>query len=362
MKKLLLCVVLVPGMIAARAQFFKKMVDNVKQTMQNRANGKANQATNKALDKVDSATRVGGGTGAGGGVGGGGVGGGTGGAGGLGGGGLFDTSSTNRVLSAFAKAAAQNPNDTSAADVTMKALGILAGGGGVSAADSAKAIAAYRTATGGPGVMYMMVTTMTGKMNRKDTSRAWFTNSGEGRSEMTILGSGKLVLIGRLSGPTYSITLDDAEKTYSLNVIDTSLINSVATYSVEKLGTETVMGYPCTHVRIKSTAGKGKFSSSTVSELWLSTAVPGYSILKNGMLDKGAQIGMLRALHQAGVDGFFVKMTAGDGKDYSMVMQLVSMKEGSFPAAMFVIPGGYKESDEGMIPHLVTGAAAKKKP
>ncbi len=42
-----------------------------------------------------------------------------------------DTASTKKVLGAFAKAAQQNPNDTSSADVTMKALGILAGGGGV---------------------------------------------------------------------------------------------------------------------------------------------------------------------------------------------------------------------------------------
>ena len=44
-----------------RAQFFKNLTDNLKQTLQNRANGKSNQTTNKLLDKVDSATTVGGG-------------------------------------------------------------------------------------------------------------------------------------------------------------------------------------------------------------------------------------------------------------------------------------------------------------
>jgi hypothetical protein len=41
----------------AKAQFFKDILNNVKQTVQNRANGKANQSTNAVLNKVDSATK-----------------------------------------------------------------------------------------------------------------------------------------------------------------------------------------------------------------------------------------------------------------------------------------------------------------
>jgi hypothetical protein len=348
MKKTVWIVALVMGVTAAgRAQFFKKMVENVKQTVQNRANGKANGATNKVLDKADSATRIGGGSS-------GGSSGGSANGSGLG----IDTSSTNRVLGAFARAAQQNPNDTSAADLTMKALGILVGGGGVSAADSAKAINEFRSAKGGSGVTYQMITTITGKMNRKDTSQAWFTAGGEGRMTMTILGSDRIVTIGRIATPTYSITLDEGERNYSLNVIDTSLLNRGA-YTVEKLGTETAAGYPCTHVRVTSTTGKGMFAFKDVSELWLSTAMPGYSILRNGVLDKGQQMGMLRALHQAGVDGLLVRMTAGDGKT-SMKMELVQIKEGNFPAAMFTIPSGYTQSNETMVGRMITGAARKK--
>ena len=47
-----------------------------------------------------------------------------------------------KELGAFAKAAEDNPNDTSAADLTMKGLGNLMGGNqDISAADSAAAIA-----------------------------------------------------------------------------------------------------------------------------------------------------------------------------------------------------------------------------
>ena len=110
----------------SKAQFLKQIMNSVKQTAQNRANNKADQVTNKILDKVDSASQFKPGTGS-----------------------NSTNSSTansgssnsaasndpamNKVLGAFANAAANNPNDTSASDLTMKALGNLAGGGGVSA-------------------------------------------------------------------------------------------------------------------------------------------------------------------------------------------------------------------------------------
>jgi hypothetical protein len=218
---------------------------------------------------------------------------------------------------------------------------VAAVGRAQSDADAAKVIQAYRTAKGGSGVMFMTITTITGKMNKQDTMQGWFTNGGDGRVVMGMPGGGNMVLIGRVSTPTYSVTLDEGKKNFVLNDIDTALINGTLSYSVEKLGNETVAGYPCTHVRVTSKMGRSTFSSTSTSELWLSTAVPGYSVLKNGMLAKGSQLGMMKALHQAGVDGFFVKMTSGRGKDYSMTMQLVQVKEGSFPASMFEIPAGY---------------------
>jgi hypothetical protein len=338
MKKLFFVVALAGVARTGRAQFFKKLVDNVKQTVQNRANAKADATTNKVLDKADSATRTSsGGSGSHGGA-----------AGGIGAG---DTSGMRRVLGAFAQAAAQNPNDTSAADVTMKALGILVGGGGVSAADSARAIQAFRNANGGTGVYYRIVTIMSGSMNRRDTSSSWITSAGEGRKEMTMFGSEKIVTIGRTSMPGYSIDLDAAKKTYGLTVIDTSLLNRDKC-RVEKLGTETVAGYPCTHVRLTTTSGSGQFTSSSTVDIWLSEAVPGWSILQHATQQAGAQVGMLKALHQAGVDGLFVKMVAGDGKNFSVTMQLLDIQQKSFPPALFVIPDGYQQGGAGTIGHL----------
>jgi hypothetical protein len=316
MKRSLLLASLVLAVGIAQAQFFKKIVDQVKQTAQSRANSKADNATNRTIDRVDG------------------------------------TSATS---------AGSQSSDTASAAAAMKMVNTLIGAGGVSKEDSVKAIQAYRSARGGSGVFLQMEMTMTGKMNRKDTSGIWVTDDGEGRAEMTILGSKKIITIGRLSMPTYSLSLNPESSTFALNIVDTSLLN-MEDYKVEKLGAETVGGYPCTHVRVTSKIGKGIFSSKTTEELWVSTAMPGYSVLKSSVVAAGQQYGMMKAMHQAGVDGFFVKMSAA-GKDYSMTMQLVQVKQTSFPASMFAIPSGYTESDEGVLTRLLPaamGAGAKK--
>lgn len=316
MRKIVLIAALFLGVRGAQAQFFKKVLDQVKQTTQNRANSKADATTNKAIDKVGGGTSTGSGSGSGG-------------------------------------------SDSAAADQAINIMNKLVGGGGVSAADSAKAIQSYRTANGGSGVFYQLVTVMTGQMNRRDTSSVWMTSGGEGRKDMTMFGSGRIVTIGRIAEPTYSITLDDGQKTFSLNVIDTSLINNSQGYKIEKLGSETAAGYPCTHVRITSSIGKGAFKSSSVSEVWLSTAVPSYTMLKNGLLAASQQIGMMKALHDAGVDGFFIKMTAS-GKDYSVTMEINQIKEGRFPASLFEIPVGYAQSNEGIMGALMRSGMKQK--
>jgi len=66
---------------------------------------------------------------------------------------------------------------------------------------------------------------------------------------------------------------------------------------------------------------------------------------------------MIQALQQAGCSGFFVKMENNE-KDYSMNMLLVKAEKTTFPASLFEIPGGYKESEQNMMYHMVP--AAKK--
>ncbi|MEP6684193.1 MAG: DUF4412 domain-containing protein [Parafilimonas sp.] len=342
---ILLCLLMSANSL--HAQFLKKIINDVKQTAQNRADDKANDATNKTIDKIGSSTKKKSSDNSS----------------------NIDTAAFGGVLGAFAKAAQDNPNDTSGADLAMKALGNLTGGGGVSAADSADAIKNYMTANGGSGIYYEYAIETNTKQNgaAKSTSKMYLTSNGEGRSEMNlaaIMGAkngSPLVVIGRMNQPHYSVILDDENKAYSLNVIDTSLINMVhEKYQVTKLGNETVNGYNCIHAKLISTTGSGMFKSSSTEDIWTSVDVPGYALLKKATLQQNVTPGMMKALDDAGCGGFFVKMTAGDGKDYSMTMQLTKADKQSFSSSMFKIPAGYTESKGNLMFGNMMQAAQKQ--
>ena len=311
-----------------QAQFFKNLVNTVKNTAQGRANSKADQTTNKSLDKVDT--------------------------------------TGSSLFGGGSKSGSTNPSDTSAANMTMKALGLFAGGGGVSAADSAAAFESFRSASGGSGMFYQYEIKMTSKKDPTvdDTTCSWFTNGGEGRSEMEIpipgVKSGKIVSIGRIGQPRYSIQLYADSKTYGLTVIDTSLINGIKeSFQITRVGTENVGGYPCTHVKMVTTTGSGMFKSKSEEDIWTSTAVPGYALYKRLVGVSGIKPQMMQALDQADAGGFFVKMTT-TGKEYSMTMMLIHAEEKSNAASLFEIPPGYTKTDENMMQHMMSAAMASQ--
>ncbi len=332
---------------SANAQLLKKIMNTVKNTVDNRVNDKAAKSTNQVFDKVDGTTKTKStsNTTTSAGV-------------------QADTASTNKVLGAFAKAAQQNPNDTSAADVTMKALGILAGGDGVSAADSADAIKSFRKASGGPGFYYETTNTVvTKKGTVKNVNKTWYAASGEARVEMNLAammgvsGGSPMIGISHASKPTYSIILDDQDKTYSLNIIDTSLINSGNKYTVTKIGNETVGGYPCVHARLTS-SGRNKMDM----DIWTCMSVPGYSLMEKMMTTSKSMVtpDMFNALKRAGADGYFVKIEVKN-KDISSEMLLTKVEQKNLAASLFAIPAGYTESKyNGVIGNMMKNAQKQK--
>jgi hypothetical protein len=324
-----------------QAQFFKQLLNDVKQTAQGRADSKANQTTNKALDKVDHATETKAKTNSPNTT------------------APADTAATNSVLGAFAKAAQQNPNDTSSADLTMKALGLLAGGGGVSAADSTAAIQSFKTGKGGSGAVYQSVTTITSAKSgtSKDTANAYFTDEGYGRSEMRIsmpgVMSNEMIVIGHAGNPKYSISLYPDSKSYSLNIIDSSILQArTSSYQVTKIGAETIMGYHCTHSRVTTSSGSGMFKSSTTMDLWTSTEVPGYDVYKKATAIQGYQIQLIQALEKAGCGGYMLKMQTAS-KDYAMNTEVIRVQRKTLPDSLFEIPSGYTQSQGNMISHMI---------
>ncbi len=307
------------------AQFLKQLIDNVKQTAQGRANSKTSQTTNKAIDQVDPTTQTKSGTG----------------------------NSTAGV------------GDTSSAAMAFKVLGLFTGVGGVSASDSAAAIKSFMTASGGSGIFYQYQTAITSTKGTnkgvasKDTSSTFITGASarsERKLNMPGVMTGEMTIIGHADQPRYSIMLNTGAKTYSLSVIDTSLINSqMERCQVTKIGTETIQGYSCVHVKMTSTSGSGLFKSSSTMDLWTSTNVPGYSFYKRLVSMQNVKPQMLQALDNAGAGGIIIRMDAG-GKDYSMTMLLIRAEEKNLPASLFEIPAGYTDSKQNIMEYMLSGA------
>jgi hypothetical protein len=264
-------------------------------------------------------------------------------------------------------------SDSSANAAAMKFLGKIGQGNAVSPADSAAAIATFKKSSGGgSGVHYQYLITAIGKQKNpiKDTMNAYITNSGQGRSEMNLAGmiaatagvkaGSPLVVISNAAQRKYSVFLDANSKSYSLNIIDTSLINSGRdSYQVTKIGNETVDGYNCTHAKLISNYGKGITKHSTTMDIWTSPDVPGYTMLKNWMSTQNVTPKMMQALDQAGCGGFMVKM-ANQTKDLTYSMDLIKAEKNSFPASMFSIPPGYTESKYNLMMMNMMQASQKK--
>ncbi|HEY1870794.1 MAG TPA: DUF4412 domain-containing protein [Chitinophagaceae bacterium] len=333
------------GHSALQAQFLKDLLNSVKSTAENRVNSKASQTTNKSLDKVDSGLSLNKNTAAN--------------------NSSTDLESTNTVLGAFANAAAANPNDTSSADLTMKALGMMAGGSPKSHEDSLNAINNYKTANGGPGIHYEYSMIMSGNKQApaKDTSQLYFTYAGEGRMEMRIPIPGvklnKMIILGRVNARRYALGLYQESKTFSLIVIDTNLMShSGENYQITKIGAESVQGYTCTHAKIISTGKSIRFSTSTTMDVWMSVGVPGSSLYMKMTNLQSSQASMMQALENAGCGGVMVKMEV-EGKEYKLTELLVKANEEKLSADLFRIPRGYSESDQNMIFHMIPSSAKK---
>lgn len=267
-----------------------------------------------------------------------------------------------------------NSPGTSSDSAAMKFLGKIGQANAVSPADSAAAIATFKKSDGGGnGVHYQYLITATTKQKNpiKDTMNAYFTNSGQGRSEINLAGmiaaaagtkagGSPLVAISNIAKRNYSVFLDADSKSYSLNIIDTSLINSgLQSFQVTKIGNETIDGYNCTHAKLTSNSGKGITKHSTTMDIWTSADVPGYITLKNWMSTQNVTPKMMQALDQAGCGGFMVKM-ANQTKDLNYSMDLIKAEKDSFPASMFSIPPGYTESKYNLMMMNVMKASQKK--
>jgi Domain of unknown function (DUF4412) len=304
MKRIYGCLfmVVVAGFLPAgsRAQFLKNLVNNVKQNISNKAAGNATGTTGKR-----------------------------------------DSTSAGKPGPDSAMVAQLLANATKPKPMT--------------AADSA-AVKSFMTATGGSGMLYEYRVVYDFKRNGKDstitdTLSQAISDAHNTHVKMDMLGM-KMQLLGHADQPRYSVVLYPEVKSYMLNIIDTAILHAdKLTYTVTRVGTETVAGYSCVHAKLSIfTTGQ---KNPIVEDIWTSTGVPGYAEMKKLMTVHNVTVRMLDALDQAGCGGFMVKMTmtqaggAAISKDLAIStdMVLITAARRSFPASLFEIPAGYTPSN-----------------
>ena len=155
----------------------------------------------------------------------------------------------------------------------------------------------------------------------------------------------RTVLFGTLADPDHLTMLDDARKTYS--VWDLKKARSEAnelpkqTYTVQKLGTETVAGLSCQKAQLTS-------SNGSVIDVCVSKDFGGSSdwLAVLGRRQREGS-GWVAALRDNGLAGFPLRfaMRTKAGAEPFVTMQVTKIERGSQPEALFQVPAGYKQTD-----------------
>ena len=198
------------------------------------------------------------------------------------------------------------------------------------------------------------------KLTMKDgsgTGKAYVSKAGA-RSELDIQTQKmpfKMTTLMKTANPDVMYMINDQQKAYA--EIDLVKMKEQAarfreknkeTWSVKKLGKETVNGYSSEHVLV--TRGD---DAKSEQELWTSKDVSGLSYESmRGLMRRGNQSdeGMMKALKDAGADGFVVKMVTREKGNPTPVatMELTKVERKSLPRSLFEIPPGYTKQ-EGMM-------------
>jgi len=153
----------------------------------------------------------------------------------------------------------------------------------------------------------------------------------------------KTIMIMKLSDPDHLLTLNDERKVYSITDLkklrESLPAGAQETYTVQKLGRDSVAGHPCEKALMTSSRG-------TQSELCVSTELIPSAAWIATQRDRSNT--MMKALRDAGLDGFPIRwVIRGKGEQQPRyTMELVRFEKKSVSPALFEVPAGYKQIDD----------------
>ena len=210
------------------------------------------------------------------------------------------------------------------------------------------------------GVADFKVTTNTGEGQSVNGTGRMYVSPRAYRSEfemqMTGAGGGtgsrkgeppamKMTMFSKLSDPDKLYMINDAAKTYSIWDLSRSREemkdSTKETYTVKKLGKETVAGLSCQNALL--TSSKGDQIEACVSRDFAASS-DWIAAMNRGDQAAGSWI---RSLKTAGIEGFPIRWSTRSkgSKDATMTMEMTRVEKKSLPASLFEVPAGYKQTD-----------------
>jgi Domain of unknown function (DUF4412) len=205
------------------------------------------------------------------------------------------------------------------------------------------------------GVADFKITTNTGQKQSVNGTGKMYVAPRAYRSEfeMQMTGSGskgapgamKMTMFSKLSEPDKIYMLNDESKTYSVWDLSKSREDmkdlAKETYTVKKLGKDTVAGLSCQNALL--TSSKGDEIEACVSRDFAASS-DWIAAMNRG--DKAAG-SWIHSLKGAGIEGFPVRWSTRSkgSKDATMTMELTRIEKKSLPASLFEVPAGYKQTE-----------------
>jgi hypothetical protein len=149
-----------------------------------------------------------------------------------------------------------------------------------------------------------------------------------------------VTMLTRASDPDRVTMINDGNRTYSVwdmkKVRDETLLREKNTFTVQKLGTDSVAGVSCQNARLTSPSG-AEFETCLTRDLpyssdWLSAFNRRFP----------PSIGWMKTLRESGLQGFPIRYVV-KSKDTTVTMELTRFEKKALPASLFAIPAGYTE-------------------
>jgi hypothetical protein len=156
------------------------------------------------------------------------------------------------------------------------------------------------------------------------------------KSESSMMGM-NMVSLTKKESPDVVYMINDKDKTYREMKKSTSQPDDNSTYTVKKIGNETINGYKCVHALVTDNRG--------TTDMWTTKDFADYNKYSES-LNNNRKLGSAKreqALKDAGCEGFPVKMVTKE-KDGDMTMELTKLEKKSFSKSDFEVPAGYTKA------------------